>query len=80
MDRGRRKIKKGTVISNKMENTVVVRVNRTIRHPRYGKVVKLSKKFYAHDPSNSLEEGQEVTIVETRPLSKLKRWRVLAQA
>lgn len=77
-DRGNRKVKKGIVVSNKMQKTVVVKVEKTIRHPRYEKIVKRSKKFYAHNENEPLQVGQEVTIVETRPLSKLKRWRVVA--
>lgn len=78
MQRANRKIKKGTVVSNKMKNTVVVRVDSTIRHPKYNKVVSRSKKYYAHDDSDTLNIGEGVTIVETRPLSKLKCWRVVA--
>lgn len=77
-ERGNRKIQKGIVVSNKMEKTVVVKVERTIRHPKYGKVVTRAKKFYAHNESAPLQIGDEVQIVETRPLSKLKRWRVVA--
>lgn len=77
--RGRRKLKKGTVVSNKMQKTVVVKVDRTMRHPLYGKVVTRSKKYYAHN-DEPLQIGDEVEIMETRPLSKLKRWRVVAQA
>lgn len=76
--RGKRKVQKGIVVSNKMEKTVVVKVERTFRHPKYGKVVTRSKKFYAHNESAPLQIGDEVQIVETRPLSKLKRWRVVA--
>lgn len=76
--RGNRKAQKGIVISNKMEKTVVVRVDRTFRHPKYGKVVTRGKKFYAHNETGPLQVGDEVEIVETRPLSKLKRWRVVA--
>jgi 30S ribosomal protein S17 len=72
-----RKVKKGVVVSNKMQNTVVVRVNRVLRHPRYDKVITRSKKYYAHVEDTSLNVGDEVTIIETRPLSKLKRWRVV---
>lgn len=72
-----RKVKKGTVVSTKMNKTVVVKVNRTIRHPLYDKVVVRSKKYYAHNEDPSVKEGDTVTIIETRPLSKLKRWRVL---
>jgi small subunit ribosomal protein S17 len=75
-----RRTKKGIVVSNKMEKTVVVRVDRTYRHPKYNKVVTRSNKYYAHDESNTLQEGQEVEIIETRPLSKLKRWRVVTAA
>lgn len=74
----RRKIKKGIVVSNKMDKTVVVKVERTIRHPRYEKVVTRAKKYYAHNESTPLNIGDEVKIMETRPLSKLKRWRVVA--
>ncbi len=73
----KRKEVKGTVTSNKMDKTVVVTAIRTTRHPKYGKVIKLKKKYYAHTDENNLKVGDEVTIMETRPLSKLKRWRVL---
>lgn len=76
--RGSRKVQYGTVISNKMEKTVVVRVETTERHPRYKKIVKRANKFYAHT-DNPLQIGDKVTIAETRPLSKLKRWRVVAE-
>jgi small subunit ribosomal protein S17 len=77
-ERGNRKVQKGTVVSNKMQKTVVVKVERTFRHPKYGKVVTRAKKFYAHHESSSpLQIGDEVQIIETRPLSKLKRWRVV---
>jgi len=78
IDRGSRKIRKGIVVSNKMEKTVVVRITRTTRHPQFGKVIKRAMKCYAHDESGSLKVGDEVVIMETRPLSKLKRWRVVA--
>lgn len=77
LKRQTRKTRTGVVVSNKMEKTVVVRVERTIRHPRYDKVITRSKKYYAHDESNSAREGDVVTIMETRPLSKLKRFRVV---
>lgn len=76
--RGNRKVKRGTVISNKMEKTVVVQVQRTMRHPQYGKVVVRNNKFYAHNELKPLQVGDVVDIIETRPLSKLKRWRVVA--
>lgn len=78
-ERGNRKIQKGVVISNKMQKTVVVKVERTFRHPTYGKVIKRAKKFYAHH-EEPLQVGDVVNIVETRPLSKLKRWRVVSVA
>ncbi len=74
---GRRKVLVGEVVSDKMDKTVVVRVERTFRHPVYGKVVKTHKKFYAHDEENRCRVGDVVRIMETRPLSKLKRWRVV---
>lgn len=76
-ERGDRKVKTGIVVSNKMQNTVVVKVERTYRHPQYSKVVTRAKKYYAHNDS-PLNIGDEVKIMETRPLSKLKRWRVVA--
>lgn len=78
LERGNRRKLKGIVVSNKMDKTVVVKVERTIRHPQYSKVITRAKKFYAHNELKPLEIGQEVTIVETRPMSKLKRWRVVA--
>lgn len=75
--RGRRKENIGVVISNKMDKTVTVKVTRKMRHPKYEKVIERSKKYYAHDESNELSVGQKVRIMETRPLSKLKRWRVV---
>lgn len=77
-DRQSRKVKKGIVVSNKMEKTVVVKIERRIRHPQYGKVITRAKKIYAHNELKPLKIGDEVTVVETRPLSKLKRWRVVA--
>ena len=74
--RGNRKVKKGVVVSNKMQKTVVVKVERTFRDPIYGKVITRASKFYAHN-EQPLQIGAEVKIVETRPLSKLKRWRVV---
>lgn len=71
------KAKQGIVTSNKMMKTVVVEVSRTFRHPRYSKVMTRKKKYYAHNDLKPLEIGDKVTIVETRPLSKLKRWRVV---
>lgn len=76
-EKTRRKTKIGTVVSNKMQNTVVVRVERTLQHPTYGKVIKRTKRFYAHNEIDNVQNGDKVLIVETRPLSKLKRWRVV---
>jgi len=72
----KRKIYTGVVTSNKMDKTVVVTVTRTIRHKRYDKVVNVKKKFYAHTDSDDHQIGDSVKIIETKPLSKLKRWRV----
>jgi len=75
--RGQRKTEVGIVVSDKMDKTVVVRVERLVKHPKYGKVMRRYKKFYAHDEKNECKVGDKVLIIETRPLSKLKRWRVL---
>ncbi len=72
----KRKIREGVVVSNKMQKTVTVKVNRKIRHFYYGKVIVRGKRYYAHTELE-LPIGAKVTIVETRPLSKMKRWRVL---
>ena len=66
----------GVITSKKMNKTLVVSVTRTLRHKKYSKVIKLNKKVYAHTESDDHEVGDIVTIIETRPLSKLKRWRV----
>jgi len=76
--RGNRKVKRGIVVSNKMNKTVVVKIETRMRHPEYNKVVIRADKVYAHNDLRPLEIGEEVTVVETRPLSKLKRWRVVA--
>lgn len=76
-ERKNRKTKRGVVVSNKMEKTLVVSVKRTIRDPKYQKVMTRSKKYYAHDEENSAKIGDEVLIMETRPISKLKRWRLV---
>lgn len=75
--RGKRKVFVGTVISDKMDKTVVVAVERRVRHPLYKKVVRKTTKCYAHDENNACRIGDIVEIMETRPLSKLKRWRVV---
>jgi len=77
LDRGTRKERIGEVISNKMTKTIVVRVQRRFSHPRYKKVVTQYKKFYAHDEKGEAKPGDRVKIEETRPLSKLKRWRLV---
>jgi|SRR5579871_1246542 len=75
--RGRRKVRVGQVISSKMQKTVVVAVESRKRHPLYGKFMKHTTKFKAHDEENTCGEGDTVEIMETRPLSKDKRWRVV---
>ena len=75
-ERGHRKTRVGTVVSDKMDKTVVVVVERRYAHPLYGKQVTRSKKYHAHDENNEFRVGDVVRITETRPLSKLKRWRV----
>jgi small subunit ribosomal protein S17 len=77
MERKLRKIRVGVVTSNKMEKTITVSVERKLRHPIYGKFVKKSKKFHAHDETNTCTAGDTVRIMETRPLSKTKRWRLV---
>lgn len=76
MERGSRKTRVGTVVSDKMDKTVVVSVSRTTRHPLYGKIIRRSKKYKAHDEGNQCRVGDKVRIMETRPVSKSKRWRV----
>jgi small subunit ribosomal protein S17 len=78
LEKSKRKVKVGRVVSNKMQKTVVVMVERTYRHPTYGKVITRGKKYYAHNEQPNINVGDQVKIVETRPLSKLKRWRVVA--
>ena len=70
----------GTVVSNKMDKTAVVRVDRTLIHEKYGKRYKTSKRLMVHDPANSLTVGETVTIEEMRPMSKEKRWRIVGKA
>lgn len=77
MGENRRKILLGEVVSNRMQKTITVEVERRVRHPIYERVVKRSKKFHAHDEQNQCKIGDIVRIVETRPLSKTKRWRLL---
>ena len=67
----------GTVVSDKGDKTVVVRVERRVKHPLYGKIIKLSKKYHAHDEANAYRTGEQVRIVERAPVSKLKTWEVI---
>jgi small subunit ribosomal protein S17 len=73
----RRKVREGLVVSTKMDKTAVVAVIERVRHPRYAKTVQRTKRFYAHDGDNDTRVGDRVRLAETRPLSKLKRWRVV---
>lgn len=73
----KRKVREGVVVSTKMQKTITVKVERTIRHPDFDKVVTRAKKYYAHNENPDVQVGQKVRIIETRPMSKLKRWRVL---
>ncbi len=75
-ERGMKRQLQGTVVSDKMDKSVVVLVERTVKHPLYKKFVKRHKKFAAHDEENSCQIGDKVIIIESRPLSKTKRWRV----
>ncbi|AIS53182.1 30S ribosomal protein S17 [Thermoanaerobacter kivui] len=77
MERGHRKVRIGTVVSNKMQKTIVVAVEDRVRHPLYGKTMKRTKKFKVHDENNICNVGDVVKIMETRPLSKEKRWRLV---
>src|SRR5687767_1029525 len=67
----------GTVVSDKADKTVVVRVERRVKHPLYGKIIRLSKKYHAHDQDNSYRAGEQVRIEECAPISKLKTWSVI---
>ena len=73
----RRKTREGRVVSNAMDKTAVVSVVERVRHPRYAKTVQRTKRLYAHDPGNDVRVGDRVRVAETRPFSKLKRWRVV---
>jgi small subunit ribosomal protein S17 len=76
MERGHRKVRVGVVVSDARDKTVTVEVRDTKRHPKYGKTIPVRKKYHAHDEANDVRVGDTVKIVETRPLSKTKRWRV----
>ena len=75
-ERGERTVLTGKVTSAKMQKTIVVEVQRLVQHPKYRRVVRISKKFYAHDENRKAKPGDTVRIVASRPLSKLKRWRL----
>ena len=77
MERNYRKVRIGKVVSDKMDKTVVVAIQDNVKHPKYGKVIKRTVKFKAHDENNECAVGDKVSIMETRPLSKEKRWRVV---
>lgn len=77
MERNNRKTKVGIVVSDKMEKTIVVAVATKIRHPLYGKTINRTTKFKAHDENNEAQAGDKVMIMETRPLSKDKNWRLI---
>jgi small subunit ribosomal protein S17 len=76
-ERGRRKVRTGLVVSDAMDKTVVVRISSQVKHPLYGKIVRRSTRLKAHDEANESHVGDTVRIMETRPLSKTKRWRVV---
>ena len=77
MDRNLRKERIGVVASNKMDKSIVVSIERRVKHPLYGKFVKKTSRFIAHDEKNTCNEGDTVRIMETRPLSKSKNWRLV---
>ena len=76
-ERGIRKSRVGIVVSDKMDKTIVVKIERKAKHPLYGKTVKITKKYKAHDEENVAKVGDKVLITETRPLSRDKRWRLV---
>jgi small subunit ribosomal protein S17 len=75
--RGNRKVRIGTVVSNKMDKTIVVAIENRVKHKLYGKIIKRTTKLKAHDEQNTCQIGDRVKIMETRPLSKEKRWRLV---
>jgi len=77
VERNKRKTKEGRVVSDRMNKTIVVAVERHFRHPRYEKIIRRTSKLFAHDEKNECHVGDKVKVMETRPLSKLKRWRLL---
>lgn len=76
-ERKQRKVRTGLVVSDKMDRTVIVNIETTVRHPLYGKIYKRNSKLHAHDETNDAKTGDRVKVIETRPLSKTKRWRVV---
>lgn len=76
-DRAARKVREGIVVSEKMDKTCIVAIVERVRHPKYAKFVQRTKRLYAHDEANDARVGDRVRITETRPLSKLKRWRLV---
>jgi small subunit ribosomal protein S17 len=74
--RGYRKVREGVVVSDKMDKTVIVEVEDRIKHPRYAKIIRRTKKYKAHDGENACSVGDRVRLMETRPMSATKRWRV----
>jgi small subunit ribosomal protein S17 len=77
MPRGRRKVRSGVVVSAKMNKTIVVKVERLMMHSVFGKTIRRSKRLYVHDAENKAKPGDKVIVMETRPLSRTKRWRLL---
>lgn len=77
MERNKRKVREGWVVSDRMDKTIVVAVERRFRHPRYEKIIRRTSKLYAHDGKNECAIGDKVKVMESRPLSKLKRWRLV---
>jgi small subunit ribosomal protein S17 len=75
--RSARKMREGVVVSSKMDKTIVISIVERVRHPKYAKFVQRTKKLYAHDEANDAQVGDRVRVMETRPLSKLKRWRLV---
>ena len=76
-ERNLRKTRVGLVVSNKMDKTIVVAIEDNVRHPKYGKIIKRTVKIHAHDEKNECGVGDKVSVMETRPLSKTKRWRLV---
>ncbi len=76
-ERGRRKVREGVVVSNGMDKTVVVAITQRVRHPRYQRTVQRTKRLYVHDAEGQSRVGDTVRVMETRPISKLKRWRLV---